>query len=63
MARKPERKPLGLIIFRLPQTYSRLQIKARLILCKKYLLIQETRENSTAITFVKLIADKQNLEQ
>ena len=30
-------------------------------MCKNYLLIQEKGENSTAITFVKLIEDKQKL--
>ena len=35
--------------------------KERLILCKRYLLIQEKRENTMVITFVKLIADKQKL--
>ena len=30
-------------------------------MCKNYLLIQEKGENSTAITFVQLIADKQKL--
>ena len=29
--------------------------EGRLILCKKYLLIREKRENTTAITFVNLI--------
>ena len=35
--------------------------KQRLILCEKNLLTQEKRENTTAITFVNLIADKQKL--
>ena len=50
-------------IFKLPQTYSNYKEQLLMYLYKKYLLIQEKRENTMTITLVNLIADKEKLKQ